>query len=288
MTKIMGNIVGLPSPRSDWNQTDETKADYIKNKPLKEIQAMKSLQYYGDANIVPSDASLFIFTTDDSTMTAEIMSLDPISGDVVVPYEYIKGDKVYKVTAMGFIALRDYAGITIPNSVTNIEQNAFDANLIWVSLPNTIKGDYNLFGNCKNLSNIYFRGTLEEWGQFTTSKVDARIHYKWTEGVLLHKPDITPDMVDVILTDGSVAMYDMPLDHISVSFPDAEIGYTSMLYFSTPSKELTDYSTFPKNTKFRGDSVEDERFIPEANMRYTIVFDYDGVNVIGYVSGVSL
>lgn len=33
MTKIMGNIVGLPSPRSDWNQTDETKADFIKNKP---------------------------------------------------------------------------------------------------------------------------------------------------------------------------------------------------------------------------------------------------------------
>lgn len=33
MAKIMGNIVGLPSPRSDWNQTDETKADFIKNKP---------------------------------------------------------------------------------------------------------------------------------------------------------------------------------------------------------------------------------------------------------------
>ena len=30
---IEGNIVGLPSPRSDWNQTDKKKADYIKNKP---------------------------------------------------------------------------------------------------------------------------------------------------------------------------------------------------------------------------------------------------------------
>lgn len=29
----MGAVVGLPSPRSDWNQTDEKKADYIKNKP---------------------------------------------------------------------------------------------------------------------------------------------------------------------------------------------------------------------------------------------------------------
>ena len=33
MAKIVGNIVGLPNPQPDWNQTDETKADYVKNKP---------------------------------------------------------------------------------------------------------------------------------------------------------------------------------------------------------------------------------------------------------------
>ena len=33
MGKIVGNTVGVPNPQSDWNQTDETKADYIKNKP---------------------------------------------------------------------------------------------------------------------------------------------------------------------------------------------------------------------------------------------------------------
>lgn len=38
--RIVGNIVGLPSPRSDWNQTDETKADFIKNKP--DIEGVKS------------------------------------------------------------------------------------------------------------------------------------------------------------------------------------------------------------------------------------------------------
>lgn len=30
---IKGNGVGTPMPRSDWNQTDPNKADYIKNKP---------------------------------------------------------------------------------------------------------------------------------------------------------------------------------------------------------------------------------------------------------------
>ena len=33
MAKIVGNIVGLPNPQPDWNQTDPKKADYIKNKP---------------------------------------------------------------------------------------------------------------------------------------------------------------------------------------------------------------------------------------------------------------
>ncbi len=30
---IIGNTTATPNPRPDWNQTNETKADYIKNKP---------------------------------------------------------------------------------------------------------------------------------------------------------------------------------------------------------------------------------------------------------------
>lgn len=33
MAKIIGNTTATPNPRPDWLQTDETKADYIKNKP---------------------------------------------------------------------------------------------------------------------------------------------------------------------------------------------------------------------------------------------------------------
>lgn len=33
MAKIIGNTTAMPNPRADWAQTDETKADYIKNKP---------------------------------------------------------------------------------------------------------------------------------------------------------------------------------------------------------------------------------------------------------------
>lgn len=31
--KIRGNTVGVPNPQPDWNQTDSTKANYIRNKP---------------------------------------------------------------------------------------------------------------------------------------------------------------------------------------------------------------------------------------------------------------
>lgn len=33
MREIIGNTTATPNPRPDWNQTDSTKADYIKNKP---------------------------------------------------------------------------------------------------------------------------------------------------------------------------------------------------------------------------------------------------------------
>lgn len=33
MTKVIGNTTATPNPKPDWNQTDSTKADYIKNKP---------------------------------------------------------------------------------------------------------------------------------------------------------------------------------------------------------------------------------------------------------------
>ena len=33
MAKIIGNTTATPNPRPDWNQSDATKADFIKNKP---------------------------------------------------------------------------------------------------------------------------------------------------------------------------------------------------------------------------------------------------------------
>lgn len=31
--KIRGNTIGIPNPQPNWDQTDPTQADYIRNKP---------------------------------------------------------------------------------------------------------------------------------------------------------------------------------------------------------------------------------------------------------------
>ena len=66
------------------------------------------------------------------------------------------------------------------------------------------------------------------------------------------------------------------------------VGFSSALYFSTPSELPSDYSDFPDDLYFKGDSTTDGKFVPEADMRYTLVFDYCGVHLDCYVSGVSV
>lgn len=46
--KILGNVVGVPNPKSDWNQNDETKADAILNKPTKLSQFDNDVGYLTD------------------------------------------------------------------------------------------------------------------------------------------------------------------------------------------------------------------------------------------------
>lgn len=41
MAKIIGNTTATPVAIPDWNQTDEKKADYIKNKPTLGLLALK-------------------------------------------------------------------------------------------------------------------------------------------------------------------------------------------------------------------------------------------------------
>ena len=41
MDKVIGNTTSTPNPRPDWEQGDQTKADYIQNKPTIVLQTLK-------------------------------------------------------------------------------------------------------------------------------------------------------------------------------------------------------------------------------------------------------
>ncbi len=63
MAKIIGNTTATPNPRPNWNQTDETKADYIKNKPtiLTEEDVIGLIAENGGGGTVVGQ----LFATDD-------------------------------------------------------------------------------------------------------------------------------------------------------------------------------------------------------------------------------
>jgi hypothetical protein len=84
--------------------------------------------------------------------------------------------------------------LILPEGITYIPQQMCSNNtsLKTVVLPKTItKIDYNAFYKCSNLSDIYYRGTEEEWGAITKdSEWDTNmgsmvggttIHYNYTD-----------------------------------------------------------------------------------------------------------
>lgn len=97
------------------------------------------------------------------------------------------------------------------------------------------------------------------------------------------------DTLDLALYDGVIASCGVITTALMVSLGSDwhQIGFTSALYFKTPNVIPENYSQFPADIYFKGDSTDNGAFVPEANMRYTIVFDFDGYMVNAYVSGVT-
>ena len=79
------------------------------------------------------------------------------------------------------------------------------------------------------------------------------------------------------------------LSSLNVTLPESiGIDYTSLIAFSTPSEIPENYSTFPSDLYFKGDECDAGIFIPIASTRYTMLFYYDGVKIVGLVSGIEV
>ena len=98
------------------------------------------------------------------------------------------------------------------------------------------------------------------------------------------------DVEEAICTidNNTILSYGLVENSIDAEMGDAHIGFSSALYFTTPWTIPANYSRFPADVYFKGDSTDNGAFVPEPDMRYTIVFDIDGYRIMAYVSGVSV
>ena len=69
MARIIGNTTATPTPVSDWDQTDQKKADYIKNKPV----IGKAVYTQADEPIDAPEGSLWV------DMDAEMISVPAVA-----------------------------------------------------------------------------------------------------------------------------------------------------------------------------------------------------------------
>ena len=92
MAKIIGNAVGTTTPRANWAQTDERKADYIKNKPVA----------FSDAEtIVELNGTVLTVTTPSGTTSSDLKGEKGDSGlspSVLFRYDESTGNLYYVVS----------------------------------------------------------------------------------------------------------------------------------------------------------------------------------------------
>ena len=77
MGKVIGNIVGVPNPKTDWNQNDESKADCLKNKPTKVSQFENDAGYLTEHQDISHKADKTV--TDRQGRMLELLQDDVMS-----------------------------------------------------------------------------------------------------------------------------------------------------------------------------------------------------------------
>ena len=83
-SRIKGNTVGFPNPQPDWNQTDATQADYIKNKPAIPITVAED--GYADISGLRQPTAMTIAKMGDTvgvfvTLQGDVLSTSAITLD---------------------------------------------------------------------------------------------------------------------------------------------------------------------------------------------------------------
>ena len=157
----------VPIKGVDYFTEEDIKTLNIPDKSVVEANkdAVNAIKYYGDANIVPSDARLFQFSYNDFDMTAQVgkdleTDGENLSGDIVLPYEGVGPEGTYRIVSTrpsGFVNCAGITSVIIPNSITKINNFTFSAclNLKKVIIPESVtKIVRHAFFQCEKLDNV--------------------------------------------------------------------------------------------------------------------------------------
>jgi len=153
------------------------------------LDGINSLVYYGNANIVPSNADIFSLTVlNEANRTGYLYPLDfpgNLSGEIVLPYEFEFEGKVYKNVELGDSSF-GYAAcdsLIIPNSVKVLRPVSFwQAQIKEITFcGDTFEIQENAFMDCTTLTDIYYRGRESDWNKKVKGKENipttATIHF---------------------------------------------------------------------------------------------------------------
>ena len=175
MNKIIGNTVGLPNPRTDWSQSDKTKADYLKNKE----ELKKELDGKAEALIFESEKATPLVLND--TAEAPLIDYkiygnadgvggeyDDSTGMFMLPVK-VYGKNIWKTTSApdsysGGVTINDDYSITVGAGSVG----SANLNVRKLSVYTATSDGESLIVSCRNVSsNIYLAIAYKPYGAST-------------------------------------------------------------------------------------------------------------------------
>lgn len=110
--KIIGTPIGTPTVKSDWSQTDATKADYIKNKPaIPPVVSAVGMQYAISGSNTEISSAADWTVVDDSKLTQRQRACVFGNGYYVVCG--LNGDVAYSVDAINWTEIAPFTSGTL-------------------------------------------------------------------------------------------------------------------------------------------------------------------------------
>ena len=234
--KIVGDIAGVPNPKSDFAQTDERKADYIKNKPDMNLYG-NALKGYAQGSLITLDdvsqaphiekcttdansinvkgANLFDVYSANCTSSNATCTVEPIESGAVKTTILKKGSPQYGTASINMPITK--AGILYFKTKTKCSNAELTKPELHIRLRNSSSG--------ANTTKKILTDISTEWNEFTYNiSVSSSELEKYDEIMLL-----------VYVKNSSVDVYNVgeyvELKDIMLSVTDTEyVPYTNKSY----------------------------------------------------------